>query len=452
MHFGILYLRSLFVAISFEKGQDTVYFLRYKIIRIAAVLCLVLGFMSPNTVMAANSKYAALVIDADTGIVLHQQNAGKRRYPASLTKMMTVYLAFQALESGKLSMHTRLRVSRHAANQKPSKIGLRSGTTVPFSTIMDAIIIKSANDAAVVMAEAIGGNENRFAVLMNRMARRLGMLHTKYYNASGLPDIRQVTTAYDQARLAIALRRDYPQYYKLFARNSFNYAGRTYYSHNRVTKHYRGADGLKTGYIRASGFNLVTSARRGDKSVVGVVFGGRSTKSRDANMMKLLDRAFYKMSRNKYSRAGSKRIKPKSLYAKQIPVPVMKNTEVAAVGMNRIDTDAMNELVSEVMASQGGFSQEVRTIEVSDSSDVPEPKLKRDIFSPSFQRVSYTRVTRDALGFNDDIKALRVRVGGSRVPLPRFKPVPQESGLVHTNASVADSLYSYADFSIYPLV
>ena len=267
----------------------------------AGIIIFILSALSmqvflPSFAMAEDERYSSLVIDANTGAVLHQENAGKLRYPASLTKMMTLYLAFQALENQAIAMDTHFRVSTHAATQKPSLIGFRPGQTVTVRDLVNAVIIKSANDAAVVLAEGLGGSEWQFAMLMTRTAKSLGMKHTNFANSSGLPDDRQVTTAYDLARLAVALRRDYPQYYPLFSRSNFTYNGRTYFTHNRVTKNYRGADGLKTGYIRASGFNLVTSARRGDKSLVGVVMGGRSIKSRDTTMVKLLDEAFYKMA------------------------------------------------------------------------------------------------------------------------------------------------------------
>jgi len=265
-------------------------------VRIGIISAVFAILISVSSASYANSKYASLVIDADTGVVLHQENAGKVRYPASLVKMMTLYLTFQALESGKLSMDQKIRVSAHAAGQPPSKLGLRSGQYIKVRDAILAITIKSANDAAVVLAEAVGGSEWQFANLSNKMAKKLGMNNTTYRNASGLHDRKQKTTAYDVARLAVALRRDYPRFYHLFDRTQFYFNGKLYRSHNRVSMSYRGADGLKTGYIRASGFNLATSARRSGRSVVGVVLGGRSTKSRDRHMTKLLDQSFYKMA------------------------------------------------------------------------------------------------------------------------------------------------------------
>jgi D-alanyl-D-alanine carboxypeptidase len=246
----------------------------------------------------ADYKYSSLVIDANTGVILHEENAGEYRYPASLVKMMTLYMTFQAIENGKLSMGQRLTATQHACSQAPSSLGLRPGQGITLNDAVLGVIIKSANDAAVVLSEAVGGNEKDFARMMNATAKKLGMDHTNFENASGLPNPKQKTTAYDLARLAVALRRDYPNYYPLFDRDSFNFNNKAYYSHNRVTRNYRGADGLKTGYIRASGFNLVTSAQRNGKSLVGVVMGGQTIKGRDRNMMKLLDNAFYKSSKS----------------------------------------------------------------------------------------------------------------------------------------------------------
>jgi D-alanyl-D-alanine carboxypeptidase len=244
----------------------------------------------------ANPKYSSLVINADTGVILHQNEAGKSRYPASLVKIMTLYLTFQAIENGKLSMDSKLKVSAKAAAQAPSKLGLREGSHIAVKDAILALIIKSANDIAVVLAESIEGTEAQFAKKMTATAKKLGMNHTNFVNASGLHNQKQVTTAFDMARLAVALRRDYPTYYPLFNTSKFVYNGAVYTSHNRVTKTYRGADGLKTGFINASGFNLVTSASRNGNNIIGVVFGGQTTKRRDQQMVKLLDKAFYNLS------------------------------------------------------------------------------------------------------------------------------------------------------------
>ena len=289
----------------------------------------------------ANSKYASLVIDADTGVVLHEENAGKSLYPASLVKMMTLYMTFHALERGKLSMNKKIRVSSRASRQPASKLGLRRGSYISLQDAVLAVTIKSANDAAVVLAEAVGGSEWQFAILMNKMAKKLGMDNTNFVNASGLYNKRQKTNAYDMARLAVALRRDYPRYYKLFNRNKFYYRGRVYKSHNRVTKTYRGADGLKTGYINAAGYNLVTSARRSGHSIVGVVFGGRTSKRRDRHMIKLLDNAFYKVAKN--DKAGI------SLHASYAPTPKLKPNAQYAVAAKDFPEPALKPNLSKKM-------------------------------------------------------------------------------------------------------
>jgi D-alanyl-D-alanine carboxypeptidase len=245
---------------------------------------------------AGTERYAALIVDANTGTVLHQENAGKLRYPASLTKMMTLYLAFEALDKGRITMDQMLTVSSFAASRPRMNMGLRSGEKISVRDAILSLIVRSANDTAVVLAEAIGGNEPIFARNMTMRAQSLGMANTVFRNASGLPDNSQRTTAFDLARLAIALRRDYPQYYSLFSRTNFTYKGHVWEGHNRLTSNYPGADGLKTGFVNASGFNLVTSAKRGNAKLVGVVMGGETAKARDRRMVKLLDYYFQKIT------------------------------------------------------------------------------------------------------------------------------------------------------------
>lgn len=237
-------------------------------------------------------RKASLVVDANSGDIIFQESANKLRYPASLTKMMTAYMVFDALKKGKLSMGQQLPVSQFASSRPRTNLALKAGNSIVTRDALNAIIVKSANDAAVVLAEAIGGDETSFSAMMNKKARELGMKNTTFVNASGLHDARQVTTAYDMARLAIALKRDFPEYYPLFSNTKFNFQGQTIAGHNRVTQNYKGADGLKTGFIRPSGFNLVTSAERGNARLVGVVLGGDTAQARDKRMMSLLDQAF----------------------------------------------------------------------------------------------------------------------------------------------------------------
>lgn len=257
---------------------------------VVAALTLAVAVLSPSAARAV--VYASIVIDAKTGAVLQQENADEQTYPASLTKMMTLYMLFDAMEKGKVRLQDRMPVSTFAAGQAPTKLGVPAGRTLAVEDAIKALITRSANDAAVVVAEYLGNNEPNFAQMMTRKARALGMASTEFRNASGLPNPNQVTTARDMARLSLALRRDFPQYYDYFSIRSFRYGKQTIGTHNRVLMQYSGADGLKTGYIRDSGFNLATSARRGGHSLVGVVLGGQSGAWRDQRMMALLDQAF----------------------------------------------------------------------------------------------------------------------------------------------------------------
>lgn len=236
-------------------------------------------------------KYAALVMDARTGEILHARNADAVRYPASLTKMMTLYLLFEALENNKTSLKSTMVVSKRAAQQPQTNISLKAGERIPVDTAIRALVVRSANDVAVVTAEHLGGSVENFAKRMTNKARSLGMSNTVFKNPHGLPDYSQHTTARDMAKLAVALRRDFPQYYKYFSVRQFSWKRVSYYTHNRVMMRYAGADGIKTGFINASGFNVVTSVRRNGRDIVGVVFGGRSGGARDDRMIALIENA-----------------------------------------------------------------------------------------------------------------------------------------------------------------
>jgi len=255
-------------------------------------------FATPLSDAAAkpNPKYASIVINAYTGQVLYARNSKSRRYPASLTKMMTLYLLFEQLDKGKLTLHSQLKVSRRAQGQAPSKLGLKAGQTISVEQAIKALVIKSANDVATVVGENIGGSEYKFAQLMTRKAKTLGLTGTQFRNASGLPNRRQYTTARDMARLGQKLILDFPTYYNYFAATSFKWKGRTYRTHNNLLKRFRGTDGIKTGYIRASGFNLVTSVQRHGVHLIGVVFGGRKPSTRDAHMQKILNEQFRRIA------------------------------------------------------------------------------------------------------------------------------------------------------------
>jgi D-alanyl-D-alanine carboxypeptidase len=238
------------------------------------------------------ARDAALVIDGGKGTTLFARNDMVLRHPASLTKMMTLYLLFERLHQGKLSLSTQLTVSPNAAGQDITKLYLHPGSTIAVSDAIPAIVILSANDVAVTVAENIGGTETHFTELMNAKAQALGMTHTFYHNASGLPDNLQLTTARDLATLARHLVFDFPEYFHYFQQRSFSFRGREFNSHDNLVGNYSGADGLKTGYTDASGYNLVTTAMRSGTRLIGVVLGGVSAERRDREMEHLLDAAF----------------------------------------------------------------------------------------------------------------------------------------------------------------
>ncbi|MEX2647502.1 MAG: D-alanyl-D-alanine carboxypeptidase [Alphaproteobacteria bacterium] len=240
----------------------------------------------------ARADYAALVVDAATQRVLLDRNADARMYPASLTKMMTLYLVFEALEQGRLGLDDRFTVSANAASQPPTKIGLKAGQTIKVRDAILALVTRSANDVATVIAEGLGGTEPKFGRLMTEKARALGMRDTTFRNASGLPDPAMITTARDMIRLAIALKRDFPSHYKFFSARSFTWKGTTFRNHNHLLGEYKGMDGLKTGFTRAAGWNLAASAERDGCRVVAVILGGESRIWRDREMVGLLDLGF----------------------------------------------------------------------------------------------------------------------------------------------------------------
>jgi D-alanyl-D-alanine carboxypeptidase len=233
--------------------------------------------------------YSDIVVDANSGAMLHSTSPDSPRHPASLTKIMTLYMLFERLEAGKISFNSEMPVSAHAAVQAPSKLGLKPGQTIQVEDAIKATVTRSANDVAVVIAEALGGDEDTFAKLMTAKARALGMQNTVYRNASGLPDDAQITTARDQAMLGRAIQERFPKYYGYFSTTRFFYRGNTIGNHNRLLGKVEGVDGIKTGYTNASGFNLVTSLRRNGRHVVAVVLGGRSASSRDEKMRVLIN-------------------------------------------------------------------------------------------------------------------------------------------------------------------
>jgi D-alanyl-D-alanine carboxypeptidase len=264
-------------------------------VRRSVVVALAVGIVClASAADAASPKTASLVMDARTGRILHARNADSQRYPASLTKIMTLYMVFDALERKRLKLNTRMRVSARAAAQPPSELGLKVGQTITVKDAILALVTKSANDVATVIAEHLGGTESEFSVMMTAKARKLGMSRTTFRNASGLPNPGQLSTARDMAMLARAVLYRFPGYYHYFSTRSFTYRGANHRNHNGLLGTYDGVDGIKTGYIRASGFNLVASAKRGDQRLIGVVFGGKSSKKRNTKMVNLLNDGFRK--------------------------------------------------------------------------------------------------------------------------------------------------------------
>ncbi len=260
-----------------------------------SICSFILGIMAISN---AHASVSSILIDAETGKVLSESNADERRYPASLTKLMTLYITFDALENGIIKWDDKLPVSRKAANMAPSKIGVKAGEKISVKDAVMALIVKSANDCAVVLAEALGYSEENFAKTMTHVAKELGMKDTTFYNASGLPNRNQKTTARDMALLGGALYHHFPQYYKLFSTRKFTYKGRTIYTHNHLLKNFKGADGMKTGFTNAAGFNIVTSAHRDGNRVIAVTMGHRMLKQRDKKVASLMEKGLQKLALN----------------------------------------------------------------------------------------------------------------------------------------------------------
>ncbi len=290
----------------------------------------------PSDSAAANPKYSGIVVDAKTGRTLYSYKSNTTRFPASLTKIMTLYVLFEELEAGRMSLNTPLKVSKHAAGQAPSKIGFKPGQTITVRNAIRALVTKSANDVATAVAENVSGSEKKFAQRMTRTARQIGMSRTTFRNPHGLPNSGQKTTAKDMAILGRAIQERFPSYYKHFSTRTFSYRGRKYGNHNKLLGTVRGVDGIKTGYIRASGFNLVTSVNRDGRHIVAVVMGGRTSKSRNAQMKKLIGRYLHKAKKGKKrsyvltaaQRRGSGSI---NLALKNAPLPPHKPVQTLTV-------------------------------------------------------------------------------------------------------------------------
>ena len=302
-----------------------------------------------------NPRFSQIIVDGNSGAVLSSSNPDASRHPASLTKIMTLYLLFERLDAGKLKLDSEMPVSRHASEQDPTKLGLEPGQTIRVEDAIKGLVTRSANDAAVVIAEAIAGDEDEFARLMTRKARMLGMSKTVYRNASGLPDDDQVTTARDQSTLGRAIQDRFPRYYRYFSTTSFTFRGHSISNHNHLLGTVEGVDGIKTGYTRASGFNLVTSMRRGNRHLVGVVLGGRSGGSRDAIMRNLLAENLEKAS--------------------------TRRTAVAITERNTSDTSNVDVADAEEAAPTPGAPPSVQSAPVSIAPAVPRPSAAASLMS-----------------------------------------------------------------------
>lgn len=279
--------------------------------KLAGMVVFVISVAMSALASPANAaKFAAMVVDGHNGKILYSRNGDALRYPASLTKIMTLYLLFDYLEAGKFTETSRLKVSKHAAAQTPSKLGLKPGQTIMVKDAILALVTKSANDVAVVVAENIAGTEANFARLMTKKARSIGMRKTVFRNASGLPDKKQVTTAREMITLGNHLMFEHPERYGNFSRKYFRYRGKKYRNHNRLLFDYKGTDGIKTGYIRASGFNLLANVHRGEKHLIAVVFGGKTSSKRNAAMRAILNKSLPRAS----TKAPKKRLPKKKTY------------------------------------------------------------------------------------------------------------------------------------------
>lgn len=322
-------------------------------------------------------KDAALVVDGGTGKILYERNADALRHPASLTKMMTLYLLFDQLKSGLMTLATPIPVSDHAAIQAPTKLHVRPGTSVPTEIAIKSLVVLSANDMAVAIAEAIGGSEGHFAEMMTAKARQLGMSHTFYHNASGLPDNLQITTASDLAILARHLAYDFPQYFHYFSTPSFNYAGMTHYTHDNLIGRYDGADGIKTGYTNASGFNLVSSVVRNGAHVIGVVMGGVTARRRDAEMMHMLDTTFASINQNPQMVARAN-VPWQTLASNASPSPIIAGFQIAA-GLTPL-TAPTRQTVSDSQPRDAGSAQ---ADDEESAESRPDPELDAQVHALS---------------------------------------------------------------------
>lgn len=338
---------------------------------LALALILVAVLTPAGEALAAKKKprtpsiAAAIVVDMNSGTILHEQAADAPRHPASLTKMMTLYVLFGYLKAGKLTPSSGLTVTAHAASQAPTKLGLKPGATIKVNDAVKALVTQSANDAAATIAENVSGSEEAFAKLMTDTARRIGMRNTLFRNASGLPNDEQITTARDMAILSAHLIHDYPDYYAVFGTQYFTFKGRKYRNHNKLLLNYKGTDGIKTGYTRASGYNLAASVHRGDKHLIAVVLGGKTGSQRDTAMRALLDKNFAAASSTKPTAAQL----VASLVTPTALPPVKKPAYALASA-----TPAPAARTQAAASAEGDISEPALPLRASLTSSEPSPK------------------------------------------------------------------------------
>jgi D-alanyl-D-alanine carboxypeptidase len=380
------------------------------------------------------APYADIVVDANSGTVLHSTNPDAQRHPASLTKIMTLYLLFEQLEAGKLKLDSPLPISKEAAGQMPTKLGLKPGSTLAVEDAIKGMVTRSANDAAVVVAEAIAGDEDAFAKLMTRKAQALGMSRTIYKNASGLPDSGQITTARDQSTLGRAVQERFPRYYKYFSIRTFVFRGQSIGNHNNLLGRVEGVDGIKTGYVNASGFNLVTSVHRGNRYLVAVVMGGSSAGSRDAKMRDLIS--------DKIAQASVKRTAP--MVAEGSPPPEARPEPKAVAKVETAPEPkvaAKNEAKPEPKAEARFAVASAVSLPVRLNS---APAGQTDPATTRTESMAAAAQPRTAAGSTDPIrpvlvKTLSVKAGttASLAPMHVSAPAPAEPAPVRAAAPVA---------------
>ncbi|MED5547914.1 MAG: D-alanyl-D-alanine carboxypeptidase [Pseudomonadota bacterium] len=389
---------------------------------------------TPGNAHADTSRYAAFVVDENTGVVLHSRRSEAARYPASLTKMMTLYMLFDAIEQGEIGLNDQIRVSANAANAVPSRLGFSAGDTISVEDAIGALVVKSANDVAVAVGERLGGGESRFAEMMTQTAHELGLENTTFRNASGLPDRRQTTTARDMARLAVALHRDFPDYFEYFNTESFRWNGRTYRNHNTLVGRVDGVDGLKTGYIRASGFNVVVSAERGEHRLVAVVMGGPSAASRDAHAEELIEAAFATLEQREDTRLFAALSSPR--------ISPMRQQELIAIDVAALHLAAPTEVgsgqtappVQVVLADEDELQAPVTQQAAPARPAAAEPDLLRGAWSVQVGAYNSAdaahqqlqRVTGFSLALNTAQPAARaVDIDGDRLWRARFEALTE---------------------------